>query len=340
MSDVAVREASRAVNYDYANYSAHLFLADSYHALSDPNLINLRYETPAKNEYLLANLLAPVSAGAISPTISQQEYSKLFERDRIGVVSSTEYLSRGAWTQSGAQYGTFGNFNYSLEAFYRSDPGQHVNNDIVERHLFLTLKQQITPQDSVYVQVQHYEAAGGDLAQFYTSSMASPDVRFKEKQEPIVGLGYHHEWSPGVHTLFFATRLDDTGSFTNSSQPSLLMNRPDDPSGVPTLIRVEPMTARESFAGRLEIYSGELQQIWQQPSHNTILGARMQCGHFDIAVLQNNPSANVVAFFPPLPAPVAQINITSLFKRGDLRPDNVPGKFPDGAYFVRGKNRG
>ena len=32
MFDVAVREASRAVNYDYANYSAHLFLANSYYA--------------------------------------------------------------------------------------------------------------------------------------------------------------------------------------------------------------------------------------------------------------------------------------------------------------------
>src|SRR6185295_19015307 len=124
MSDVAVREASRAVNYDYGNYSAHLFLANSYIGLSDPNLIDLRYETPAESEYLLANLLAPVGAGTISPAISQQEYSRLFERDRLGVVSDTEYLSRGAWTQSGAQFGTLDNFNYSVEGFYRSDPGQ------------------------------------------------------------------------------------------------------------------------------------------------------------------------------------------------------------------------
>ena len=36
MDDVAVREASRAVNYDYANYSAHLFLANSYNGLQRP----------------------------------------------------------------------------------------------------------------------------------------------------------------------------------------------------------------------------------------------------------------------------------------------------------------
>ncbi len=63
MTDVSVREASRAVNYDYANYSAHLFLANSYNQLLDPNEIALRYETAAENEYLLANLLSPAAAG-------------------------------------------------------------------------------------------------------------------------------------------------------------------------------------------------------------------------------------------------------------------------------------
>ncbi|MGO9588300.1 MAG: FecR domain-containing protein [Limisphaerales bacterium] len=135
MFDVAVREASRAVVYDYANYSAHLFLANSYSQLSDPNLINLRYETPAENEYLLANLLSPVVAGTMSPTISQQEYSPLFDRNRLGVASSTEYLSRGAWTESGAQFGTYENVSYAVEGFYHTDNGQQVNNDVEQRQL-------------------------------------------------------------------------------------------------------------------------------------------------------------------------------------------------------------
>ncbi len=135
MDDVAVWEASRAVTYDYANYSAHLFLANSYSQLSDPNLINLRYETPAENEYLLANLLSPVVAGTMSPTISQQEYSPLFDRNRLGVASSTEYLSRGAWTESGAQFGTYENVSYAVEGFYHTDNGQQVNNDVEQRQL-------------------------------------------------------------------------------------------------------------------------------------------------------------------------------------------------------------
>src|SRR5262249_43880275 len=133
MVDLSVREAGRAVSAAYANYSAHLFLANSYDELRDPNRINLRYETPAESEYLIANLLAPVGAGTLSQSISQQEYSKLFERDRFGVVSSTEYLSRGAWVQNGAQFGTFGNSSYAFEALYRTDPGQRPNNDFEER---------------------------------------------------------------------------------------------------------------------------------------------------------------------------------------------------------------
>jgi tetratricopeptide (TPR) repeat protein len=56
MTDVAVREAVRAVNADYANYSSHLFLANTYNSLRDPNQINIRYETPWLSEYLVANL--------------------------------------------------------------------------------------------------------------------------------------------------------------------------------------------------------------------------------------------------------------------------------------------
>jgi len=312
MFDVAVREASRAVNYDYANYSAHLFLANSYYGLSDPNMINLRYETPTESEYLLANLLAPVNAGILSPTISQQEYSPLFDRNRFGVVSDTEYLSRGAWTESGAQFGVFGNFSYDFEALYRSDPGQRVNNDIEQRQLSLTLKQQLTPRDTVYLQVNQYEADGGDLAQFYNQNLASPTYRMNEQQDPIVSLGYHHEWSPGVHTLFFATRLDDTASFTNSTQPSLFEIFLDNTNGVPTDKSAQNITTREHYVRKLDIYSGELQQIWEGPVHNTIVGARVQYGYFDTSVLQVNPNPVEAAFTNSI---AAQQDITSLFKR-------------------------
>jgi len=316
MEDVAVREGSRAVNYDYANYSAHLFLANSYYGFSDPNLINLRYETPTENEYLLANLLAPVSAGTMSPTISQQEYSPLFERNRLGVVSDTEYLSRGAWTQSGAQFGTFENFSYDVEGFYHSDPGQRVNDDIEQRQLSAALKYQFTPQDTVYLQVKQYEANSGDLAQYYNpynpTNGANPAARVNEDQTPNVGLGYHHEWSPGVHTLLFATRLDDSLTVTNPTGPTLVAFVPFGPVTV-----VQGINMHEKLKNALAIYSGELQQIWQTPEHNTIIGTRIQYGDSDASNVQDTPAA-LNSIFPGTlsnPTNAAQQNLSSLFKR-------------------------
>lgn len=318
MFDVSIREAARAVNYDYANYSAHLFLANSYAELRGQDLLGLRYETPAQTEYLIANLLAPVSAGTLSPTISQQEYSKLFERNGFGVVSDTEYLSRGAWRQTGAQYGTFDRFNYDFEADYRSDPGQRVNNDVQMRMLYLTTKLQIAPEDTLSLSVTHTTVDSGDLVQYYTTNMANPHVRVREKQEPIASLGYHHEWAPGAHTLVLVGRLDDTLSYTNPSTPTLVAFRPDvDPDSMPGITKltgVQGIDMHENLRGNLEIYSGEVQQIWEQSAHTIIVGSRIQYGHFDTANLQLIPDA-VAAVFPMPPAPAAQQDARSLFKR-------------------------
>src|ERR1043166_4462342 len=92
-------------------------------------------------------------------------------------------------------------------------------------------------------------------------------ARFDERQEPIVGIGYHHEWAPGIHTIVYGARLADNFSFTNQAQPTFLASRPDASPGVPVLTGVQGLTMHEGFAGRLEIYSGEVQQIFQQPAH-------------------------------------------------------------------------
>ena len=253
MFDVSVQEAAKAVNYDYGNYSGHLFLANSYDELRDPNEINLRYETPEEAEFLVANLLAPPSAGTLSPTISQQEYSKLFERDGFGVVSDTEYLSRGAWTESGAQYGNFGNSSYDFEAYYHSDPGQRINDDIEQQGLTLTLKQQVTPQDTIFFSVQHYQAQYGDRFEYYDQSDANPSARGTETQNPVVGLGYNHEWGPGVHTLVYATRLDDTFKLNNPSGPTLMAFYPPP---LFDLVSVQRTGMSEQYEDKLTIYSG------------------------------------------------------------------------------------
>lgn len=306
MFDVSVNEASRAVNYDYANYSAHLFLADSYQQLSDPNEINLRYETPAESEYLVANLLAPVGAGTLSPTISQGEYSRLFQQGGPGVVSDTEYLSRGAWTESGAVFATYDDFSVDVESYYHSDPGQWINNDVQQRQLSAILKYQLTPKDTVYFNINQLQSNFGDLLQYYNpNTQVNPEVQYEEKQNPNVSLGYNHEWAPGVHTLFYAARLNDTASFTNGMAPTFLAFY------APGLSLLNGLTMNQDFLNRLNIYSGELQQIVEKPEHTTIVGSRLQYGDYETSNLQNSPSA----FFGEFNTPAAQQDFDSVFKR-------------------------
>jgi len=305
--DVSVWEAGRAVNADYANFSGHLFLANSYQILRDPKGVNQRFETPAVSEYLLANLLAPVGAGTLAQTVTQQEYSKLFEDDGVGFASSTEYLSRGAWTESAAQYGTFGNLSYALSAFYASDPGQRRNNDLEETEFSLQLKYQITPSDSVYVRPIIAGFKGGDLAQVYDPNATNSLQRFKETQQPLLLAGYHHEWGPGVHTLFLAGRLLDTLRESDPSQRTLFLLN----NGTGSVQDAWPILMEEQYRSETEIYTAEAQQIWQREEYAVIGGVRYQTGDFHTRAqqlgnsntfsLSPQPGLATLFFLPGLP---------------------------------------
>ncbi len=298
MFDVSVREAARAVNEDYGNYSAHLFLANSYWELHDPKLINLRYETPANAEYLLANLLAPAAAGTYSPALSAQDYGRLFERNRVGVVSSTEYYSSGDWVQSAAQYGVLGDFSYSAEVFYRTENGQRPNNDLEQLQISLTLKQQLSPQDTLYLQGSYADLSSGDLFQYYDQDWANPWVRLEESQEPILVAGYHREWQPGMHTLLMGIWLNDSLAFDNPVQPTLTVFQT-----AGRTVGVHGFEMHLDFEGEVNVYGGELQQIWQTERHNTLVGARIQAGSFDTRSLQDRPTGDQALF--PTNAPAA-----------------------------------
>ncbi|HWN95840.1 MAG TPA: TonB-dependent receptor [Methylomirabilota bacterium] len=284
MTEVSVREAVRAVNADYANYSAHLFLANSYNELRDPRQVNLRYETPWFTEYLVANLLAPVSAGTLSQSVSQQEYSKLFARDRFGFVSSTEYLSRGDWIQSAVQYGVQGNFGYALEQTYRNESLDRANGDSEQRVFSLQLKYQLTPDTSVYVQAIDSKSTAGDLNSYYNNLSRFPDLRLSERQEPLVVGGLHHQWSPEHHTLLLAGRLEDRLRLNNPDQPVLMLF--DDGAGrINAIAQPALPTASLLYESDLEMYPLELQHLWRHQDHQITLGVRYQFGTFDTTSL-------------------------------------------------------
>jgi Tfp pilus assembly protein PilF/outer membrane receptor protein involved in Fe transport len=331
MSEWSVLEARRAVSADYANYSSHLFLANSYDELRDPNRISLRYETPAESEYLIANLLAPVGAGTLSQTISQGEYSKLFERNRLGIVSRTEYLG-GAWYQNGAQFGVFGNASYSVEGVYRFDPGERWNEDFRERALRLKLTQQLTPEgtvslrrlnndfeerelrlnlkqafsaaDTVYLRLTDYESEGGDRFQYFDPRLSfeeggpNPGLRTLERQEPTLTLGYHHEFNPDSHFLMAFSRFDDTYQERN---PSATFWGKTELNG--NLTHVDLLDADLTRRDQSEIYALEAQHIWESPKHQNIIGGRIRWGDFTVHAVGSTEFSQPIThtYFPSFP---------------------------------------
>src|SRR5205814_2335764 len=100
---------------------------------------------------------------------------------------------------------------------------------------------------------------------------------------PNILLGYHREWGPGSHTLFLASRFDDTLLLNDPSFKALYLQNEVTP-GFPPLFPgqtnvtvgnpADPITL--SYRSELAAYSVELQQIYQTHAHTLIGGARYQ----------------------------------------------------------------
>ncbi len=268
MFDVSVQEAAKATEDDFANASAHQFLASSFDYESDPNHINLRYETAAYSEYLLANLLAPADGAGLAQNISQQEYSRLFTSDHVGLYSDSEYASHGDYSETASQYGVVGNTAYSLNGAYAADRGFRPNNGLTNWSYGGQLKQQITPADSVYLEASTYYQRSGDLSQYYSQSQASTTEQVTERQEPNLIFGYHHEWSPGMHTLLLGARYSDNLNIDDTA-PQLLFLRTQQNlfTGTTSTSVINPpfyslaYHCRDSPPGRL--LGKKLQQVWE-----------------------------------------------------------------------------
>ncbi len=274
LTDVAMREAAEAVSLDYANYSAHLFLANVYDQLRDPQQLNLRYETPWLAEYLMANLLAPAAAGIFSPTISQQDYGRLFEYRPWGIASATDYFSSGDWTESAAHFGNLDRLSYSLEGSYRRRNGQRPNNDLERSTVWARTRWQVSPADSIWLEVVRDDLKSGDVRTLYSRAQASETLRVREREEPLVLVGYHREWAPGHHTVALAGRLEDRLIVTNNDQTILELDRYFDPPAAGFYPHAQ------AYRNHFEIFSGEVQQIAEQGAHRVVSGARLQSGTF------------------------------------------------------------
>ena len=309
MTDVSVREAARAVTYDYANYSAHLFLSDSYNELRDPTRFNLRYETVWFNELLLANLLSPIGGGRLPLHVSQQEYSSLFQQDGLHLANSTLYRSDNkSVSEQASQYGTVGWTSYSLDLNYQHNEGVNgrPNNDLDNIEWYSTVKQQITPQDTLLAIVKYEDFHSGDNFQYYNPANARKNFTFDENQKPIVVGAWHHEWAPGVHTLAMGGRFETDQTFKDKQAPQLALIQDLDGH----VFASDNPTLDVHYDNQFEIYLTEVNQIFQWEQITLSTGGRYQWGDFQTHAQFTNPGN------PPLFSnPAADASFDENFER-------------------------
>ncbi|MCL4786609.1 MAG: FecR domain-containing protein [Verrucomicrobia bacterium] len=294
LPDVSRHAAARAVAVSYANFSGHLFLANSLQSLEDANRFDLRLESARQSELLVANLLAPPGAGNLSQRLSQSEHLRFFDPKPIGVHSLTEYGSNGDWRQLGTVFGALDGFSYAFDASYESLNGQQPNSESERRQFVFTAKQRVTPDDEAYFQIGHHQATAEDVARRYDPAVTTPEFRVKEKQEPTLYAGWHHAWSPGSHTLLLFARLDDRLSLHDPQADVIFLRQT---GGVITEVQSPPAGPpfTNDFTGDFTLYSAELQHIWETPRQSLIVGGRWQSGDVDTRATLSRALTGVVA---------------------------------------------
>jgi tetratricopeptide (TPR) repeat protein len=271
LDDVALHEASRASAADYGNFSAHLFLANSYNGLISRSPFDLRFSPPALSEYLIASLLGPADGRILAQPVAQQEYTRLFERDTLGLSSSTEYLSRGAWNQYVSQYGTIGSSSYAVEGNYLTDPGQTPNGHLESWDISVKAKQMVTLHDGLFFQLVYGHTTSGDLEQRYDPGLAVRDFELREKQGPNVLGGLDHQWSQSQRTLLLVSHFSSSVELTNPHSPVLLETQT---FGVSDGFSQQDLS--QKYHNNLSVNSVELQHLMLTGPFQTIAGARFQ----------------------------------------------------------------
>src|SRR5206468_10711993 len=123
---------------------------------------------------------------------------------------------------------------------------------------YTTVKQQITPQDTLLALVEYEDYHSGDNFQYHDPHQAHEHFRFDEYQHPIVVGGWHHEWSPGMHTLLLGGRLENEQHFSDRGVAPLVFT--EEPNG-DIRSRVNGLFDLD-YRSSLEIYTAELNQIF------------------------------------------------------------------------------
>ena len=137
----------------------------------------------------------------------------------------SDYRTDGKIDEQDSLYGTKGNTSFSLDLDYLHNSGIRVNNDLSSVNWSTTIKQKVTPQDTAMVIVEYEDYHSGDNFQYFDNSHARPNYHFNEQAQPNAVGFWHHEWSPGIHTLAMATGWQPNSNLAISPSRTTYLSR-------------------------------------------------------------------------------------------------------------------
>ena len=251
MTDVSVREAARAVTDDYANDSAHLFLSDSYYNLLDPTQFNLRYDTAWFNELLLANMLAPVGGGRLSQEVSQQDYSKLFEADGLGLASSSDVRTDGMTHQTPPSSARMGTPPMAL-TWTTTTTTASASTILLTISIWMP---RLNSRSRLRTRHRCWSNMRIIIRAITSSTITKPTrCRFTDSTSSSSPNWSAHgimKWAPGIHTILLLDRLVDDQQFSDKAAPQLLFFRT--PRGGPLIQR--HLALRRELSGKVSRFT-------------------------------------------------------------------------------------
>ena len=203
--EVGQLEASRSLAIDPTSASAHRFLSDLY--VGQPRL-----EVARASQLLVSQLLSPPTSDPVQPSApfigldvipatgplrpSFNEYSPLFEQDRLRFSSEGAIGNNDTHTTENIVSGLYGRTSLSAGQYYYHTNGFRENNGVRHEIYSLFGETQLTPELSVQAEYRYRQSNQGDLFQQFDPAGFSPNLD-RDIDQHIGRFGARYSPSPG-----------------------------------------------------------------------------------------------------------------------------------------------
>ena len=207
----ALIEGWRSVNTDPMNYSAHRLLADSYASLPQSDIAR-------QSALLTSQLLQPINHNPVQPSLSDDslvspgsgavgaafnEYTQLFDRDRLQFLGSGVWGEHGTWGDELILSGLQDRYSWSLGQFRYHTGGWRENAGIDQRIYNAFVQVGMTPSISIQGEARINEVENGFLSLHYDPDIYSATYR-KDAMTRTYRLGLRYEIAP-TSTVILST---------------------------------------------------------------------------------------------------------------------------------------